>query len=168
MFARADAEKIKRLLDEPVGHFGILAQETGQRLLARTERAGFLSDEQARGQARFAPGRVRPCSSLFHEAKVARRPALCNPVNSLSRREDLSRKEFEGERNVLAAKNEALEKSSKDLNMANMKLAQQLEAAYQKVQDIAEKTVDGTSQSKALGDLQKLLVEQSRKGGEKA
>jgi hypothetical protein len=82
-------------------------------------------------------------------------------------REDLSRKEFEGERNVLMAKNEALEKSGKDLVAANAKLAQQLEAAYQKVQDIAEKTVEGTSQSKSLADLQKLFIEQSRKTGEK-
>jgi hypothetical protein len=79
-------------------------------------------------------------------------------------REDLIRKEFEGERNVLAAKNESLEKACKDLNLANAKLAQQLEAAYQKVQDIAEKTVEGTSGSKSLAELQKLLVEQSRKG----
>jgi len=40
--------------------------------------------------------------------------------------------------------------------------------AYQKVQDIAEKTVEGTSQSKSLADLQKLLIEQSRKAVEKA
>jgi hypothetical protein len=83
-------------------------------------------------------------------------------------REDLARKEFEGERNVLAAKNESLEKSGKDLIAANAKLAQQLEAAYQKVQDIAEKTVEGSSQSKSLADLQKLFIEQSRKGAEKA
>jgi hypothetical protein len=83
-------------------------------------------------------------------------------------REDLAHKQFEGERNVLAAKNESLEKAGKDLVAANMKLAQQLEAAYQKVQDIAEKTVEGTSQSKSLADLQKLLIEQSRKAGEKA
>jgi hypothetical protein len=81
-------------------------------------------------------------------------------------REDLFRKEFEGERNVLVAKNEALEKTSKDLLASNTKLAQQLETAYQKVQDIAEKTVEGTSQSKSLADLQKLLIEQSRKGRE--
>jgi len=78
-------------------------------------------------------------------------------------REDLLRKESEGERNVLTAKNESLEKTNKDLIAANSKLGQQLEAAYQKVQDIAEKTVDGISQSKSLADLQKLLVEQSRK-----
>ena len=56
----------------------------------------------------------------------------------------------------------ALERSNKDLLAANPKLAQQLEAAYQKVQDIAAKTVEGSSQAKALPDLQKLLVEQSR------
>ena len=79
-------------------------------------------------------------------------------------REELLRKEFEGERNVLTARNESLERAYKDLNAANLKLAQQLEAAYQKVQIIAEKTVEGTSQSKSLADLQKLLIEQSRKG----
>jgi hypothetical protein len=79
-------------------------------------------------------------------------------------REELLRKEFEGERNVLTARNETLEKVNKEVFAANTKLAQQLEAAYQKVQDIAEKTVEGSSQSKSLADLQKLLVEQSRKG----
>ena len=82
-------------------------------------------------------------------------------------REELSRKEFDGERNVLSARNEALEKSSKELNAANLKLAQQLETAYQKVQEIAEKTVEATSQSKSLAELQKLLIEQSRKSGDK-
>ena len=65
---------------------------------------------------------------------------------------------------MLTARNESLERACKVLNAANLKLAQQLEAAYQKVQIIAEKTVEGTSQSKSLADLQKLLIEQSRKG----
>ncbi len=78
-------------------------------------------------------------------------------------REDLLRKEFEGERNVLAARNEAFERTNKDLLVANAKLAQQLEAAYQKVQIIAEKTVEGSSQSRSLAELQKLLLEQGRK-----
>ncbi len=79
-------------------------------------------------------------------------------------REDLLHKQFEGERNVLATRNEALERANKDLLAANTKLGQQLEAAYQKVQEIAEKTVEGSSQSRSLADLQKLLLEQSRKG----
>ncbi|SPE57266.1 conserved hypothetical protein [Verrucomicrobia bacterium] len=81
-------------------------------------------------------------------------------------REDLAHKQFEGERNVLAARNESLERANKDLLASNSKLAQQLEAAYQKVQDIAEKTVEGASQSKTLAELQKLLLDQSRKGRE--
>src|SRR6266702_266213 len=81
-------------------------------------------------------------------------------------REDLLVKQFEGERNVLAARNDSLEKANKDLIAANAKLAQQLEAAYQKVQDIAEKTVEGSSQSRSLADLQKLFLEQNRKGRE--
>jgi hypothetical protein len=39
----------------------------------------------------------------------------------------------------------------------------QLEAAYQKVQEIAEKSVEGASHAKSFAELQKLLVEQSRK-----
>jgi len=81
-------------------------------------------------------------------------------------REDLAHKQFEGELNVLTARNESLERANKDLLAANTKLAQQLEAAYQKVQGIAEKTVEGASQSKALGELQKLLIDQGRKGRE--
>ncbi|HUC85226.1 MAG TPA: hypothetical protein VL970_08550 [Candidatus Acidoferrales bacterium] len=81
-------------------------------------------------------------------------------------REDLAHKQFEGENNVLTARNESLERAYKDLLAANTKLTLQLEAAYQKVQGIAEKTVEGASQSKALGELQKLLVDQGRKGRE--
>jgi hypothetical protein len=44
-----------------------------------------------------------------------------------------------------------------------VKLAGQLEAAYQKVQEIAEKAIEGSSQAKSLADLQKLLAEQGRK-----
>ena len=79
-------------------------------------------------------------------------------------REELLRKEFEGERNVSAARNEALEKMNKNLSDQNAKLSNQLEAAYQKVQEIAERAIEGSSQAKSLADLQKLLAEQSRKG----
>jgi hypothetical protein len=78
-------------------------------------------------------------------------------------REELLRKEFEGQRNVSVARIEALEKMVKDLTDQNGKLSKQLETAYQKVQDIAEKAIEGSSQAKSLADLQKLLAEQSRK-----
>ena len=78
-------------------------------------------------------------------------------------REELLRKEFEGERNVFAARTDALEKMNKDLSDQSAKLSKQLESAYQKVQEIAEKAIEGSSQSKSLADLQKLLAEQGRK-----
>lgn len=78
-------------------------------------------------------------------------------------REELLRKEFEGGQNVSAARNEALEKMSKDLSDQNAKLAKQLEAAYEKVQEIAEKAIEGSAQAKSLADLQKLLAEQAGK-----
>ena len=58
----------------------------------------------------------------------------------------------------------ASRKRNARLLAANAKFSQQLEAAYQKVQDIAEKTVEGSSQSRSLADLQKLFIEQKRKG----
>ena len=82
-------------------------------------------------------------------------------------REDLLKKEFEGERNVLTTQNESLAKTAKNLAEQNDRLSKQLEAAYQKVQEIAEKTVESAGHSKSLADLQKLLVEQGRKAAEK-
>ena len=78
-------------------------------------------------------------------------------------REDLLRKEFEGERNVMATKIESLERTAKDLAAHNAKLSQQAEAAYQKVQEIAEKSIEGASHAKSFAELQKLFVDQNRK-----
>lgn len=84
-------------------------------------------------------------------------------------REELLRKESEGERNVLATRIESLEKTAKEYSDQITRLSRQLESAYQKVQDIAEKTIEGASHSKSLAELQKLLTEQVRKpSGEKA
>lgn len=78
-------------------------------------------------------------------------------------KEDLLKKEFEGERNVLNTRVEAMEKTVKEQSERSATLSQQLEAAYQKVQDIAVKTVEGSSNFKSLASLQQLLSEQTRK-----
>lgn len=80
-------------------------------------------------------------------------------------REELLKKEAEGERNVLKARIESLEKTAKEQSERVTLLTKQLEAAYQKVQDIAVKTVEGASQSKSVAGLQQLLGEQLRKQG---
>lgn len=78
-------------------------------------------------------------------------------------REGLLMKQFEGERNVLLTRNEALEKGTKELADQNARLSKQIDAAYLKLQEITEKTIEGASQSKLTAELQKLLAEQGRR-----
>lgn len=78
-------------------------------------------------------------------------------------KEDLLKKEFEGQRNVLTTRIEALEKTVNEQNEQLAKLSQQAEKAYSQVQDIAVKAIEGTSHSQSLAQLQQLLAEQTRK-----
>jgi hypothetical protein len=78
-------------------------------------------------------------------------------------KEELSKKQFEGEQNVFKARTESLERTVKEQSDRITVLSQQLEAAYQKVQDIAVKTVEGSSNFKSLSGIQQLLGEQFKK-----
>jgi len=78
-------------------------------------------------------------------------------------REELLKKEYEGERNVHKTRIDSLEKIAKEQGERITALTTQLEAAYQKVQDIALKTVEGASNFKSVASLQQLLGEQMRK-----
>ncbi len=74
-------------------------------------------------------------------------------------KEELLRKDFNGERNVLTTQIKSFEQTVKQQSEQITSLSQQLEKAYQKIQDIAVKTVEG----KSLSSLQGLLAEQTRK-----
>ena len=78
-------------------------------------------------------------------------------------REELLKKESEGERNVFKARIDSLEKNTAEQGERISVLTKQLEAAYQKVQDIAVKTVEGASNFKSIANLQQLLGDQMRK-----
>ena len=78
-------------------------------------------------------------------------------------REALLEKEFDGQRNVLTTRIESLEKTVGEQGEQIAKLSEQLEKAYQKVQDIALKAVEGSSNVKSLTSLQQLFNEQTRK-----
>jgi hypothetical protein len=81
-------------------------------------------------------------------------------------REELMKKEFIGERNVLTTRIESLEKIVKEQNEQIAKLTQQLEKAYQQVQEIAVKTIEGSSTSKSIANLQQWISEQMRKSSQ--
>jgi len=78
-------------------------------------------------------------------------------------REELMKKEFVGERNVFTSRIESLEKTVKEQSEQISKLTQHLEKAYQQVQDIAIKTIEGSSSIKSFANLQQWISEQTRK-----
>ena len=78
-------------------------------------------------------------------------------------KDELQKKEFIGEKNVLTTRIESLEKTVKEQSERIVKLNQQLEKAYQQVQDIAVKTIEGASNAKSLASLQQWITEQTRK-----
>ncbi|MBU0693436.1 MAG: hypothetical protein KKC11_02025 [Candidatus Omnitrophica bacterium] len=77
-------------------------------------------------------------------------------------KEDLFKRTFDGERNVFVTKIEALEKKAKEQGDQITKLLQQLEKAYQKIEDIAVKTVSGTDY-KVLSSLHQSIIEEVKK-----
>ena len=81
-------------------------------------------------------------------------------------REELQKREFVGERNVLTTRIESLEKMVKEQSEQITKLTQQLEKAYQQVQEIAVKTIEGSSTIKSFANLQQWISEQTRKSSQ--
>lgn len=78
-----------------------------------------------------------------------------------SNKENLLKKVFEGERNVFAAKIDSLEKTVKAQNEQINRLSQQLDQAYNNVQEIAGKAV-ASGDFKSFAGLQKFISEKSR------
>lgn len=78
-------------------------------------------------------------------------------------KEELMKKEFIGERNVLMTRIESLEKIVKEQNEQITQLSQQLEKAYQQVQEIVVKTIEGSSTLKSFTNLQQWVSEQMKK-----
>lgn len=78
-------------------------------------------------------------------------------------REELMKREFEGERNVLNTRIASLDKTVQDQSGQIARLTDQLEKAYQKIEDVAVKTIEGSSNLKALTSIQQLLAEQAKR-----
>ena len=95
-------------------------------------------------------------------AKAVKETTLRLDVDAKAKKE-LAEKEFAGEKNVLLARIDSLEKTAKDQSAQIVKLSQQLEKAYNQVQDIAVRTVEGTASAKSLAHLEHLVSEQTRK-----
>ncbi len=80
--------------------------------------------------------------------------------------EELIKREFAGERNVLATKVSALEQAIAERDARIEKLQQQLERAQAQVHETALRSIDGASTSRMVGDLQQRLVDSATRKGE--
>jgi hypothetical protein len=79
--------------------------------------------------------------------------------------QDLQQKDFDGQKNVLTARIQSLEKAVKEQAEQIARLSQQQEAAYQKVQDVAVKAIEGASKMGSFSSLVHTLKEQAKKQG---
>jgi conjugal transfer/entry exclusion protein len=80
-------------------------------------------------------------------------------------REELLKREFAGEKNVLTTRIQSLEQTAKEQSEQIARLLGQSEKAYGQVQEIAVRAIEGSGSAKQLASLQQMLADQSRKGG---
>lgn len=81
-------------------------------------------------------------------------------TNDAQKNEALLKKEYDGEKNVLMTKIEALEKLVEDQARQIADLSSRLETSYTKVQDIAVKAIEGSSASQRFNNIEKHIMEQ--------
>jgi hypothetical protein len=122
----------------------------------------------ATGERELAELRAR-AAGFAQELKTASERAAAEAVQRADEQheaaEQLLRRELEGEKNVLATKNAALERAVKEQAEQLLRLEQQAQKAYVQVQEIAVRAIEGSASAKQLANLQQLFAEQVRKGG---
>jgi len=146
---KAKAEKEIQLKKE------YMEKELTEREEAVTEREGELAELQ------------KKIIAFPDEIKEAVNKAVKETTERITleakNKEELIRIEFDGERNVLKTRIESLEKTVKEQSGHIANLSGQLEKSYQKVQDIAIKSVEGSSNLKSFENLQQLVSEQTKR-----
>ena len=108
-------------------------------------------------------------AGFAQELKSATERAAADSVERVEQRhqgaQELLRRELEGEKNVLATKIAAMERTVQEQAEQLSRLEQQAEKAYAQVQEIAVRAIEGSASTKQLANLQQLFAEQVRKGG---
>ena len=108
-------------------------------------------------------------TGFAHELETATERAAADAVGRAEQRhqaaQELLRRELEGEKNVLATKIAALERTVQEQAEQLGRLEQQAEKAYAQVQEIAVRAIEGSASTKQLANLQQLFAEQVRKSG---
>jgi hypothetical protein len=143
-------------------------KELAQRKSQLEREWGEREKALAAGERELAELRAR-AAGFAQELKAATECAAAEAVQRAQQHhkgaEELLRRELEGEKNVLATKIAALERTVKEQAEQLSRLEQQAEKAYAQVQEIAVRAIEGSASTKQLANLQQLFAEQVRKGG---
>jgi len=142
---------------------GSLKREELERDLAAREKA--LSEREAE------LNHLREMVEAFPkemEAAIAR--AVKETTGRLNREaettEELLKKDFQGQQNVLNSRIESLRQTVKEQGEQIAKLSGQLDKSYGQVQDIAVKAIEGSSNATAFAAMQARVSESSRRSGQ--
>jgi hypothetical protein len=130
-------------------------QQLGERERAVAEREAELA--RLRQQVEAFPAQL--------DAAVARavKDATARAQSEAAAREELLKRDFAGERNVLTTQIASLQQSVKEQSAQLAKLSQQSEKAYGQMQDIAVKAIEGSSNFKSWAGMQQTFADPARK-----
>jgi hypothetical protein len=149
------ADEIATAQKESAERKAQLDRDWGEREKALAAREQELAELRARA-AGFA-----------QELKAATERAAADAVGRVQQQhqaaQELLRGQTEGEKNVLATKIAALERTVQEQAEQLARFEQQAEKAYAQVQEIAVRAIEGSASTKQLANLQQLFTEQIRK-----
>jgi hypothetical protein len=138
-------------------------RQQGEKQLAERERAVAAREDELK---QFQTRADAFPAELDKAVAKAVKEALDRQQAAAKNREDLLQKEFDGERKAMTMRVQSLEKNAQEQQAVAERLSAQLEAAYQKVQDIAVKAIQGSADLKTLTELRNMLGERGRGGGQ--
>ncbi|UCG14632.1 MAG: hypothetical protein JSU72_09380 [Deltaproteobacteria bacterium] len=154
--ARDQLEDEKANTEKEIRHL----QEQKEKELTEREKAIAEQEEELRGLREQVAGFPKETEKAVSNAV---KEATDRIKMDAKNKDDLLRKEFEGERTALKTRLESIDKVAGEQNDRIAKLTEQLEQSYQKVQDIAVKAVEASGGFKSLSSIQQLIDEQMKK-----
>jgi hypothetical protein len=163
-YAFAREQQIAR--DQFADEKGKLERDLARRKAEMEQQLG--ERERVVGEREAELGRLRQQVDAFPlqlDAAVARavKETTTRAQSEAAAREELLKREFAGERNVLTTQIASLQQAVKDQAAQLAKLSQQSEKAYGQMQDIAVKAIEGSSNFKSWAGMQQMFADPPRK-----
>jgi len=149
------ADETAKLENEVQARKEALEKELKERTRALTESEAELKDLRAKS-GKFPAELEASVSKAVKETSEKLQASAKNQVEMMN-------KQFEGERNVLTTRIESLQATVKQQTEQIAKLSQHQEMAYEKIQNIALKAIEGSSNVKSSAVLQQTLSEHLKK-----